>query len=435
MAASDGHLAGTEGLTAAEVAARLGVKRQTVYAYVSRGLLTRQVAADGRTSVFDPADVDRLRGGRRDDGEVNTLIATRITRVDDRTLRIRGRDLIHELAGGLGFTEAVELLWATPEDEAAIVAADGWPEPMGWVSAFEPGGFGGVEPADVGLLNVLRITTARCSAADPLRHELSPRSVRAVGRRLIGALAHGLPPVGDAAAPNTPTTPPRPSDVATTVWHRLTPHDRRRSVAAGDGGRQSEAADERRIRAVEVALALLIDHGLAGSTFAARIAASVRADPYAVVGAGLGALGGRLHGAAGSTVHELLVEAERRGDTAGALGQARQRLGYLPGVGHSVYTEQDPRYGALMATLVDAWGDDPRLVNVYRLRDLIGERTDAIPNIDLALGSLTYLAGMPSGGGGAIFAIARAAGWLAHAMEEYEEKPLRFRARAKYTGP
>lgn len=411
----------TPGLTAAEVAARLGVKRQTVYAYVSRGLLTRQVAADGRTSVFDPADVDRLRGSsRRDEGEVNTLIATAITHVDDRTLRIRGHDLIGRVHGGLGFEDAVEMLWATPEDEAVAPVGSGWPrseaaDPVADHPTIEA--LGGEE---AGLLNGLRITAARCSAADPLRHELSPRSVRTIGRRLIGALAHSLP----AVAADPTVDPPPGADVATTVWTRL-----------ARGRRSDPEADRARVRAVEAALALLIDHGLAGSTFAARIAASVRADPYAVVGAGLGALGGRLHGAAGAAVHDLLVDAERRGDTTAALGQARQRLGYLPGVGHSVYTEQDPRYGALMASLVDAWGDDPRLVNVYRLRDLIGERTDAIPNIDLALGSLTYLARMPSGGGEAIFAIARTAGWLAHAMEEYDEKPLRFRARAKYTGP
>jgi len=51
------------------------------------------------------------------------------------------------------------------------------------------------------------------------------------------------------------------------------------------------------------------------------------------------------------------------------------------------------------------------------------------------LGSLTFLAGMPPEAGEVTFAIARTAGWLAHAIEEYEEQPLRFRARERYTGP
>lgn len=380
----------SSGMTAAEVAARLGVKRQTVYAYVSRGLLARRVGPDGRTSLFDPRDVDRLRSaGKSDDGELNTLIATGLTRIDDRTLWIRGRDLIGLVVDGMGFEQAVDLLWDSPDHES-------WTVDLHTVPRVEPLTTAGSDS----LLDMLRIATARCSAQDPLRHELAPRGVRSAGRRLITTLADVLP-TGEPSPPAPDADDEAP--IASAIWHRLA-----REPAAISG-----PATAARVRAVDVALALLVDHGLAGSTFAARIAASVRADPYAVVGAGLGVLGGALHGAASSAVHDLLLAAERQGDTAAALGAARRRLGYLPGVGHSIYTEQDPRYGALMARLVEAWGDDPRLVNVYRLRDLIGERTDAIPNVDLALGSLTYLAGMPPGAGEAIFAIARTAGWLA----------------------
>ena len=42
-------------LTADQVAARLGVKVETIYAYVSRGVLGRTLAPDGKTSQFDPA--------------------------------------------------------------------------------------------------------------------------------------------------------------------------------------------------------------------------------------------------------------------------------------------------------------------------------------------------------------------------------------------
>ena len=40
---------------------------------------------------------------------------------------------------------------------------------------------------------------------------------------------------------------------------------------------------------------------------------------------------------------------------------------------------------------------------------------------------------MPAEAATAIFAIARVAGWIAHAAEEYDEPPLRFRGRA--SGP
>ena len=48
-------------ITAAEAASRLGVKRETIYAYVSRGLLTSERHLDGKSSTFDPAEIDRLR--------------------------------------------------------------------------------------------------------------------------------------------------------------------------------------------------------------------------------------------------------------------------------------------------------------------------------------------------------------------------------------
>lgn len=179
---------------------------------------------------------------------------------------------------------------------------------------------------------------------------------------------------------------------------------------------------------------LLIDHGLAGSTFAARIAASVRADPYSVVIAGLGVVGGTRHGAASADVHRLFHDAETCGQPARAVGEATRRTAVIPGFGHAVYRRQDPRYGVLMASVLDAWSDDPRIQIIHRVRDVVNERSDAVPNVDLALGALTWLSGMHLDAGEVIFALSRSAGWLAHAMEEYEEPELRFRPQARWLG-
>ncbi len=381
------------GLTAAEVAARLGVQRQTVYAYVSRGLLPRTVAEDGRTSRFDPADVERLRKGARTDteGELHTLITTRITRVSDDGLLVRGRDLVDLVNDRMPFTEVADLLWLAGADEP-------WPSPSST---------GAVEqrPATI---DDLRIRTAMVSQQDPLRHDLSPHAVRAAGRTLLTELVHGLP--GHATHID--------GSLADVLWCRLV----------------GEPGTPRQRRALETAMTLLVDHGLAGSTFAARIAASVRADPYSVVSAGLGVLGGTLHGAASHAVHQLFVEVDGSGQPAQAIGEARRRTGVIPGFGHAVYRRQDPRYRSLMASVLDAWADDPRLRHVHRVRDVVNERSDAVPNIDLALGALTWLSGMHPDAGEVIFAVARTAGWLAHAMEEYDEPPVRFRPRARWMG-
>ena len=55
------------------------------------------------------------------------------------------------------------------------------------------------------------------------------------------------------------------------------------------------------------------------------------------------------------------------------------------------------------------------------------------PNIDFALAVLASVAGMVPGAAEAVFAVARAVGWVAHALEEYERRvPLR--PRATYPG-
>ena len=393
------------GLTTTEVAELLGVKRQTVYAYVSRGILHRELAMDGRTSLFDRAEVEELRLGRRpeQEGEMRTMLTTRLTRVADDGLWIRGHDLVELVGRGARFVDVADLLWDSPTDEP-------WPVTACSRAAADTRAVVDTD-TDAALLDQLRVLLAAASSRDPLRHDLSPKSVRGAGRRAIVAMACGL----RSSHAARPVTGGSLDDV---LWSRLS----------------AQRPNDVRLRALDVGLALLADHGLASSTFAARIAASVRADPYSVVAAGLGAFGGPLHGAASVGVHELYLAAERRGDAAAVVGELQRRGSRVPGFGHSIYRTQDPRYGALMTHIVEGWADDPRLQTVFRVRDVVGERGDAIPNIDLAIGALTYLATMPAHAGEAIFGIARTAGWLAHAMEEYEEKPLRFRPKARYIG-
>lgn len=56
-------------------------------------------------------------------------------------------------------------------------------------------------------------------------------------------------------------------------------------------------------------------------------------------------------------------------------------------------------------------------------------------NVDLALAVLTLSCGMAAEAGETVFAVARTAGWIAHALEEYQERPLRMRPSGHYEGP
>lgn len=187
-------------------------------------------------------------------------------------------------------------------------------------------------------------------------------------------------------------------------------------------------------RAAEAAMILLADHELAASTVAARVAASVRADPYAVVASGLGVLGGPLHGGASYGVERLLADVGDPADAARVVGERLRAGDRVPGFGHPVYKKGDARAVLLLDLIRETVPGHPRIAAAEAVMAAMERRRLPAPNIDFALGLLGTVAGLTPGAGEALFAIARVAGWLAHAIEEYDRRaPLR--PRAVYTGP
>ena len=187
------------------------------------------------------------------------------------------------------------------------------------------------------------------------------------------------------------------------------------------------------VAVLNAALVLLADHDIAASTLAARVAASTRAHPYAVVGAGLAALDGPLHGAASGLAYALLQDAMRT-DPLTAISAGLRVGAVTPGFGHRLYPAGDPRAIALLALLHDQPADRRALAVVDAVAAAVTERSGVAPNIDFAVAALALLNGMPPDAGEAIFAIARAAGWIAHALEEYGDRPSRFRPNGQYDG-
>jgi citrate synthase len=397
---------GTGRLTTAEAAVRLGVKPATLYAYVSRGLLGRERSADGRTSTFDPAELDRLarpgrsRRGRRPSTEL--VVPSALTAIAHGRPWYRGL-AVPELAGARRFEEVAEWLWTGrfPDPVPA------WQAPA---AALEAGrrAQAALPPTALPLERV-RVIAAALAAGDELRLELHPAAVTAAGRSLIAGLVDCLP---------RPGPPPEATAIAARLWAGLCPLD----PAPGMVG------------VVDAALVLLADHELAASTVAARVAASVRADPYAVVSAGLATVSGTLHGGASLGIEALLAEIDRPADAAGVVGARLRRGERLRGFGHRLYPDGDPRAEALLAQLRGTAAGSPRLEVVEAVLDTTGRRGLPAPNVDFALAALAHITGMTRGAGEAIFAVARTAGWIAHALEEYaRDTPIR--PRARYTGP
>src|SRR5262249_4046529 len=138
------------------------------------------------------------------------------------------------------------------------------------------------------------------------------------------------------------------------------------------------------------------------------------------------AFSGPLHGGTTSLVEVLFDEAERRGDAASVVEERLRRGDMLPGFGHRLYPQGDPRATALLG-----------LLPPERSRDALVAAMSEIdfrhPNVDFALVAMRRALRLPQGAALSLFAVARATGWIAHALEQQAEGSL-IRPRARYVG-
>jgi citrate synthase len=397
-------------LSTAETARRLGVKPETVYAYVSRGLLTRERTASG--STFDPQEIAQLAHRARHapaDGAPpgGPVFVTEVAKIQEGRLCYRGLDAV-TLSRSRSFEEVATWVWTgrwpTERERPWRATRPALNSVRAVLKCF------GNESLPVERWMVAVPTAA---LVDDLRHDLAPAAVPIVGRRLIATLVDTLPMVGIRSEGGR--------SVSERLWPRLSP------LPLTPGRRQ----------VIEAALVLSADHELAASTLAARVAAALRADPYAVVSTGLGPASGNWYpgstGAPGE-VERLLAEAERSDPERAVGDRLRQSGSPVHGFGMPLYPAGDPRGRELLARLREVGGDPARHLLVERIMRIGRDRGFPAPNVDLGLGALSFCAEMIPGAGQAIATLGKVAGWLAHAMEEYAE-PTRFRARAAYVGP
>ncbi len=406
-------------LTAAEAARRLGVKPATLYAYVSRGVLSRVRAPDGRASLFNADEVERLaRRGRprRPAGVADITVESAITEITGDSLRFRGLDATR-LAVSRTFEEVAELLW-TGEIGSGREPWRARPAALAAGRAAQA-----ALPAGTLPLERLQVIVPAMAVTDPLRLQLDLSAVLAAGRNVVAGMVDCLPstvtsgPVTSGPVTSGPVTSGPGKPVAERLWSRLC--DRRASPGL--------------LRAMSAALVLLADHELAASTLAARAAASVRADPYAVVGTGLGAMSGALHGGASLGAETLIAAASGPGDVPRVVAELLRRGEKIPGFGHFVYRSGDPRAVVLLGLVRRAAPKSGQLAVAEAVLAEVRRKSLPEPNIDFAVATLARVAGMVPGAGEAVFAVARTAGWIAHALEAYAGGgPLR--PRAVYTG-
>jgi citrate synthase len=380
-------------IRSSEAAEILGVSKPTLYAYVSRGRLRRTTAPDGRTSLFERDDVERLSVQSRRSAPgprptIDVQIRSDVTTMHDAALEFRGHDVV-ELIRTRRFEDVAELLW-TDASAGALVEP---PSSTSWPKADVDDLDAIVGIADLGATSIGRIAIAAHVFDELHRNDDAATAAR---RLLLAtpALFGSRRRTGDFALRLTSAWIARPSpDV---------------------------------VAAVDTALALLADHELATSTLAVRVSASTRTSPYAAFAAGLASIEGVLHGSASASVHRFLERCAAVGP-AEVVGEARAAHQMIPGFGHKVYRGIDPRFVPLMDAIRPI--DRGSLALVGALVEEVGRQLPHQPNVDLALGALTWVGGLDPDT--PLFAVARIAGWAAHYDEELDEAPLRFRGVAR----
>ncbi len=394
-----------EWLDAEQAAALLGVKRTTLYAYVSRGGVRARPGSDGVRRYYAKEDVLRLRArsaARAGHAAVaagalswgDPVLDTAVSAIDPEVgPRYRGVPAI-ELAESTPFERVAALLWST---EPSPFVTDGRGAPLSIVRrAARP-------------LERLALLLPLLALDDPGRYVRNDDAELDRARRLIPHMIAAL--ANDDA------------HVRRVLAEKSVAH----ALAVALGARPTEPV----VRAIDRALVLSADHELNVSTFAARVVASSGADLYACVGAALAALSGPAHGGVCDRAEAFLAELDQPEDAVRVVGERLARGDALVGFGHPLYPSGDPRGRFLLDEAARVAPRAPTVRKVLALRDAVHLAGAGEPTLDLGLVAIAGAARLRPGSAVALFAIGRAAGWIAHVREQRSTGQL-LRPRARF---
>ncbi len=344
---------------------------------------------------------------------------TRLSHIDDEggRLVIRGYD-VEALAGRVPFEALCGLLWRgdlpAPEEEARL---------LGDLGRARVRAFGELPRLGDALTRSDPMAALRCAAAHLSEEADSDRTALL----LTGALAVFAAAWARSSRGETPVRP-----------------DPERSHAS-DYLRMMIGAepDPARVDALDRYLVTVADHGMNASTFTARVVASTESDAVSVVVAALGALKGRLHGGAPGPVLEMLDGIERPENARDWIETELEAGRRIMGLGHRVYRVRDPRAAVLevaterlrQAGLANDRMELARAVESAAV-EILKERKPDRPldvNVEFYTAVLLDAIGISRDLFTPTFAVARVAGWLAHAAEQRSEGRL-IRPRCRYVG-
>ncbi len=385
-------------LTAEEAAAELGVSVTTLYAYVSRKIIRSQKAPGSRSARYWRADVLRFKSGLPTfvprPGESDLVRESQITLITEAGPFYRGQSAV-----ALAETESLEAvaaaLWQV--DESAVFT-DAAPPVPDWVKDMAPRlqGLPAVDRA-MALFPMIERHSVRA-------YDLSPAGftrTAADAMRWFGAIIVGS--CEPSAAP----------------LHK---------VIAG-ASRDGSALEE----VVRRLLVLAADHELDPTTYAVRAVANTGVTPYRVILAGfLASAGRRLAYGRVEALLRLIDEVIAAKDPRDVVIRRIRDGEEIPGFGSPFYPHGDPRAHALLVAMNRDLAGDPQLARLNAAFEVVFEVTGQRPSFAMMNLFLSRKLGIP-GQDGITLRLGRIAGWIAHAVEQFQGRDL-VRPRTLYTG-
>ena len=399
-----------------EALALLGVKRQTLYAYVSRGWIRSLPQAGARLRLYSREDIERARAraqARAGHGAVaagamhagQPIIPTRITEITPAGHRYRGM-LATELArSGLPFENVAELLWSGRWHE----------QPVSWRLEARPAQLAllarafKVEPGRP-LLDVLALFLLTVGASrGPVARRVRDSTTILAARQAIQSLAGCFGYLGR-----------RPAYVPIRAGE---------SLAEGVLRAAGVEAGAEQVSALNAAMILLADHELSPATFSVRVAASSECDLQNCLASAICTYtGGRIGGLYERS--EDLLEGTADPDELVRRVSDLMRQGLtVPGFAHPLYPQGDPR-ARYMINLARGMRGARRQQHVFDFLERV-RRMELLPRQELGTVILSRAIGFPRRSASAISTLARVAGWVAHVLEQRLDTHL-LRPRAKF---
>lgn len=397
-------------LTARQAADELGISLATLYAYVSRGLIRSEaMGGDPRTRRYRVEDVHKLKERKeqqRNPGKVvesalhwgAPVMESALTLIADGHVYYRGHDAVR-LATTHTVEQVAALLWTGElrSDPAVLFETTGNALSSHLMSLSR-------QLSNLSPVEAFHVLLPLAAADDLAAYDLRPAAVIQTGGRILRLLT--------AIAAGTAVVS---SGVAQTLQQSWAPDDPQASAL------------------LDAALTLCADHELNVSAFTARCVASAGSTPYAVVNAGLSALQGVKHGGHSARVEALLREAGTPAGVRLALAQRLKQGEKIPGFGHQLYPDGDPRASALLDLIVAAYPDSSAVALSRAVAALVLTLIGEHPTIDFALATLAAALQLPPGTALTLFALGRTIGWIGHAIEQYQLDRM-IRPRARYIG-